>query len=142
MITKKMIVTNNKKAYEKYKGKAEVVYMPDWTPREIFTKVMQLLEDGARLSNPEINNALSYYRTVGVFYGDENAPIERNLQEVKNALQEVKDIKIKKPVFSEMCQIADVLRCGLSVQENGKEDYGRVLYDHNINENKKNNVVA
>ena len=114
MITKKVIVTNNKKAYEKYHKTAEVYYMEGADPHEVFSKVMELLENGARLSDPNIDDVFSYYRTVGLFYGDENAPIKRNLDTLKKALHDTYDISAKKPIFSNMAQLADLKRCRMS----------------------------
>ena len=64
MITKKVIVTNNKKAYEKYHKTAEVFYMEGADPHEVFSKVMELLENGARLSDPKIDDVLQDSRIV------------------------------------------------------------------------------
>ena len=49
-----------------------------------------------------------------MFYGDENAPIKRNLDTLKKALHDTYDISAKKPIFSNMAQLADLKRCRMS----------------------------
>lgn len=127
MITKKSIVTNNKKAYEKYKDSAEVFYLEGAGPYEVFAKVMELVEGGARLSAPVIKDVFSYYRTVGLFYGDENAPIKRNLEALKKVLHDTYHMQIKKPAFEGMAQLADLRRCKMSAKGNFKEERNEIF---------------
>lgn len=115
MITKKVIVTNNKKACKKYENCAEVIYMENAHPYDIFFRTMELLKSGARLSNHQIKNHRRYYRTVALFYGDENAPVEQNLKKVTEAMEMTRNCKMKKPAFNNMAMLADLAGCGMSV---------------------------
>lgn len=115
MITKKVIVTNNKKACKKYENCAEVIYMENAHPYDIFSKTMELLKSGARLSNHEIKDQKRYYRTVALFYGDENAPIEQNLKKITEVMEMTRNSQIKAPAFNNMAMLADLADCGMSV---------------------------
>lgn len=87
MITGKVIVTNNSAAEKKYRSCAEVIMMENAAPYDVFAKAKELLESGARLSNPKIKNPERHYRTLGLFYGDPNAPLHQNLEAIEDAME-------------------------------------------------------
>lgn len=110
-ITGKIVVTNNMTACDKYSGAAEICLMENAGPYEIFEKAMELIQGGARLVSPEIKSPASYYRTLGLFYGDDEAPIKRNVDELNKAMEAVKTAKPAKPAFDNMARLADLKRC-------------------------------
>lgn len=117
MITKKAVITNNDKVCDKYSGNAEVHFMEDASAHEIFAKAMEFVKDGGRLVNHNIGNVKGFYRSVCIFYGDENAPIKRDLDEMTKAIADTENVETKVPAFKFMAQLADLNRCGMSTNK-------------------------
>ena len=91
IVGKIVIVSNNSNAFSqsarKYDGKAEVIYLKDKSANDVFRKVMELLLDGARLSSPDkIKHPERPQQTVTVFYGDVNAPIKHNVDQIQTMI--------------------------------------------------------
>jgi len=111
MITKKVVVTNNPKALKKYDGSVDVLFMENGSADNVLRKVKELLMEGARLSNPEIKAPTCGFRTVGLFYGDANAPLERNIKVIEAAIDLYANSK-----KSIVKQYLDLWRCKMSTK--------------------------
>ena len=58
MITKKVIVTNNKKACKKYENCAEVIYMENAHPYDIFSSILKNKKEALEQKNQCIKNTI------------------------------------------------------------------------------------
>ncbi|MDO4546340.1 MAG: hypothetical protein Q4C25_09300 [Bacillota bacterium] len=128
---RKVIVTNNPKVEEKFGERVELIYMEGARAYQVFLKVKEMLEEGARLTRPDIEDTHSYYRTVCLFYGDEHAPTKRNLAEIDRALKATHNLSgyYKEPdflpAFAVAAQTADLKRVKLTLPK-GKAKAERI----------------
>ena len=116
MITRKAIVTNNMRSVKRYEGKdVDIIFVGNAGPQKVFERTMKLLEEGGRLSNPKIKDPLRYYRTIGVFFGDPNAPVKRNVDEVDKALKMTEKLRTESAPTGAVPMIADTMKCRISM---------------------------
>ncbi len=127
MFTKRIVITNNPMVHKKYSGKADVVYMENMTPYDVYSEAKKQIQNGARLIKPYIKNPTSYYSTVCLFFGDEKAPCKGNLREIDAAVKRTYKLShyYKEPAitppFTMSAQLADYRASKIKIYDSETE---------------------
>ena len=86
----KIIVTNNKKVQEYYKGKADIIYAG--SPMEVFDEGLKVVSQGGRLMH-DPSKGYGYYRTLMFTTDCQHIPEERDVSMLTKCIGKIKNSK-------------------------------------------------
>lgn len=107
---KKIILTNNKKVQNQLNDKANIIFMENATPYEIYDEGRKVAENGGKLMmDPTIGNIKSYYKSLIFLEGDGDPSHTKSLELLDKCLNVTKNMeKGKEPLLSSIMQNKEV----------------------------------
>lgn len=107
---KRIVITNNKKVQSNFDGKAEIKFMENASPYEIYEEGRKIVENGGKLLvDPSAGGIKNYYKSLAFMQGDDNSPDPRSLELLGKCIEACKDMpRGKEPVLSGIMQKKEV----------------------------------
>ena len=109
---KKVIVTNNKIVKEKFEGKAEIIYLHDASPYNVYEESRKVAERGGKLLvSPEKTALNSYYKSLVLLVDEsETSPYLESVKWLEKCMASLGTDtgRGKEPLFSGMLQNKEI----------------------------------
>ena len=104
---KKIILTNNRKVEEAYKGKAEVRLLEKATTHEVLSEGVKMASKGAKLLL-DPSRRKNYYKSLVFLMENESAPHETSLTNLDRAIKALNGNGNAEPILAGIHQNRDL----------------------------------